>query len=396
MMVRGKRVRILVVTDGYFPSRAACAVRMKVLVETLRGCGDDVQVLASDTSLAGDKSYVPPDYVHFFPVAEMGKKTIVNRLKNNLSGSAGAVRAARGLGHFDVVLVTSPPILMVNAALKIAKAKRAKLVFDVRDIWPDVGFEMGSFAPGSVYGRVFGRIATKAYKASSLITTVSEGKAEKIRSRIPLEDAEKVQIVANGLDLSFTEQTVDDAIITRFGLDKGKSCVYVGNIGLAQGLDNMLELAKSRPEVNFLLFGEGASKDRLEEAARSECLDNVSFCGTLDSRGVYSVLSRADASYVPLVNSNLSDSIPTKMFESIGCGCPVLLAASGDSVRVLEDIGLGLSAAPEDVNAQLDCLDRILAGAFADGEKRRAAAYVRANYSRQAEGEKLSNMIHSI
>lgn len=389
-------MRILILTDSYYPSRTACAVRMKVMVERLRELGDEVHVLASDTSLEGKTGYVAPDYVHFFPVVVMGKKTVINRLKNNLSGSRGAVKAAKRLGAFDIVIVSSPPLLMASAAMRIAHMKNAKLVFDVRDIWPDVGYEIGSFTENSIYGRVFACIAAKAYKEADLITTVSDGKARRIKELVSGSDADKVQIVANGLDLDFLSQECDSLTIERFHLDHGPLCVYVGNIGLAQGLETVFLLAKYRPDVRFLLFGDGASREKLEKEAYSLHLSNVLFCGQLDSKGVYTVLQNADLSYVPLVNSNLSDSIPTKMFEAIGCGCPVLLAAAGDSVQVLNDIGLGVSAAPEDIAGLKKGIDRLISAPYKADDRSNAAKYVAEKYSRQAEIERLSMLIHRL
>ncbi|WP_350454600.1 glycosyltransferase family 4 protein [Slackia heliotrinireducens] len=390
-------MRILIITDAYYPSRAACAVRMKVIAEVLRTFGHDVQVLACDTSLVSAPiGYQWPDYVHFFHVAEMGEKTVVNRLRNNLSGSMGAVKAANELGDFDAVFVTSPPLLMTRAAAKIAKRKNARLIFDVRDIWPDVAYEMGSFTPGSIYGRVFSRIANSAYDAASLITTVSPGKAEKIRARLKVDTSYKVEIIANGLDLNFVEQECDPAVEERFELDEGPICTYIGNIGLAQGLGRLLDLAKSRPDVRFLVFGDGAEKASLEARAEKEAIANVRFCGLLDSQGVYTVLRHSAVSFVPLVNSNLSDSVPTKMFEAIGCGCPVLLAAQGDSVRILDDLKLGIAAAPEDFDQLRAALDRLVDEPFSAERVAVARKRVAESYSRQSEAEKLAILIDEI
>ena len=390
-------MRILLITDAFNPSRAACAVRMKVIAEKLRDNGQTVQVLASDTSLAtASDDYDKPDYVHFFHVAEMGEKTIINRLRNNLSGAMGAVKAANDLGFFDAVLVTSPPLMMTQAAWKVAKRNNARLILDVRDIWPDVAYEMGSFAPNSIYGRVFRKIADRAYESASLITTVSPGKAEKIRARLKPDSCFKVEVIANGLDLDFVEQDCNPAIEKRFDLNNGPICVYIGNIGLAQGLGKILDLAKARPDVRFLIFGDGAEKAILEARVKTENLSNVSFCGLLDSQGVYTVLKHAAVSLVPLVNSNLTDSVPTKMFEAIGCGCPVLLAAQGDSVSILEDLRLGIAAAPEDFGALQLAFNKLVDNPYTKEVVSFAKKRVIEAYSRQAEAEKLAIIIEEL
>ncbi|MDO4183252.1 MAG: glycosyltransferase family 4 protein [Coriobacteriia bacterium] len=376
-------MRILVLADNYFPSRAACAVRMKVFAEMLIERGHDVHVLASNTSLdASFAGYEQPEYVHFFPVEPMGEKTALNRFKNNFSISNSSVSGAKPLGQFDVVIATSPPLFISLGAIKVAKNANAKLVFDVRDIWPDVAYEMDSFAPGSLYGRIFTWMANKAYKKATLVTTVSPGKVEKLKGRIK-GDKSKVVLVPNGLDVSFVEQATDQEVVRQFRLDEGPICSYVGNIGLAQGLGTIFELAKHRPDVRFLVFGKGAEKNQLEARAKEENLSNLEFCGTLDAQGAFTVLSYSSVSFAPLVSSNLKDSIPTKIFEAIGCGCPVLLAAAGDSVDLLNEMGLGASAAPEDIEGLKRALDSLIDRPYSEEQRKAAAGLAKEKYSRQ-------------
>ena len=127
-------MRILYLTDSYRPSRSACANRTVVLVDALREAGHDVQVLASsDSLLKASDDYVTPDYVTYFETFPLEEKTLVNRLKNNFGGQKASVKASRSMGDFDVVICTTPPLLLTTSAMIIAREKHAKLVLDVRD-----------------------------------------------------------------------------------------------------------------------------------------------------------------------------------------------------------------------------------------------------------------------
>ena len=95
------------------------------------------------------------------------------------------------------------------------------------------------------------------------------------------------------------------------------------------------------------------------------------------------VLRHADISYVPLVSSRLRDSIPTKMYEALACGCPVLLAAEGDAVDLLEECGLGAHAAPEDPKALLKAFDRLMEHPFSGKRRKATSEWVIENHSRQ-------------
>ena len=335
-------MRVLYLADTYRPARTACANRTAVLVEALQDAGHDVRVLASTDSLIGvPEGYEISECVTLFDTFPLVDKTLVNRLRNNF------------------------------------KRKRARLVLDVRDIWPDVAYEMGSFAPGSLYGRFFERVARKAYAAADLVVSVSPGKVEKLRRRVPNG---KVVLVPNGIDEAFLGNLEDPDLAERLRLDDGPVCAYVGNIGLAQGLGTLLGIAKARPSVRFLLFGDGADRAKLEARANDDGIGNVEFCGKVDARGVYTVLKHAAVSYVPLVSSRLRDSIPTKMYEALACGCPVLLAAEGDAADLLDECGLGAHAAPEDPVALLAAFDRLMERPFSDAE--RAAASARQRFAK--------------
>ena len=179
-------MRVLFLTDSFRPSRSACANRASVLVEAMLDSGIDVQVLASsDSVLNVSENYIRPEYVTFFDTFPLIRKTLVNRIKNNFGGCKEAYKVAKGMGYFDLVICSTPPLILTQAAIKIAELNRAKLILDVRDIWPDVAYEMGSFASRSIYGRFFSMLSNKAYKQADLIVTVTPGKATKLRSRVP-------------------------------------------------------------------------------------------------------------------------------------------------------------------------------------------------------------------
>ncbi|WP_206214550.1 glycosyltransferase [Adlercreutzia sp. ZJ242] len=387
-------LRMLLMCEHFHPDADACAKRMAAMVDGLRSRGHDVQVLASETSLseAGD-SRKAPEYVHYFPTYEMKSKTVVNRLLNNLSEAVGATAAAKKLGRFDVVVVTSPPLMMSASGISVARRAGARLVFDVRDIWPDVAYEMGSFSEKSIFGRVFSALAKRAYKEAALVTTVSRGKFDKLRKQLPPSDAAKVRLVPNGLDASFLEQRERGDMVEELRLLEDPPVVYVGNLGLAQGLSTLLEIAKSRPKTRFLLFGSGAEEKLLAEAIARGNLSNATLCGRTDARGAFTLLRHARFAYVPLKSSNMTDSVPTKLFEALGCSCPVLLAAQGDSAEILRNSGLGISVPPEDHEGLLRAFDDMLERKWTAAERKLARDYILANHTRQLSAQVMCSIL---
>lgn len=215
---------------------------------------------------------------------------------------------------------------------------------------------------------------------------MSPGKVKKLRERT---NSDKVILIPNGIDEAFLDDETGKPVDLRpYGIDGAEPfCVYAGNIGLAQGLDTLLDMAKERPGIQFAIFGNGADRLRLEKRVANESLFNVRFCGSVDFPVIRAALSSATFSYVPLVSSRLKDSIPTKLYESLACGCPVLLAAEGDSTELLDESKLGMHAPPENLGALLERLDLLVDRHFTDAERRNASQWVLREHSRQRFAE---------
>lgn len=374
-------MRILYLVDSFRPSRSACANRASVLVKALLDDGHDVQVLASsDSLLQAPSDYCKPNFVSFFNTFPLEKKSLVNRLKNNFGSYFSSIKAASQMGDFDVVICTTPPLLLTQSAVKIAKEKNARLVLDVRDIWPDVAYEMGTFTPSSPYGHFFESLANRAYRHSDVIVSVSPGKVEKLKKRV---SNCRVALVPNGIDEEFVRNSESKEIVQQYRLDKGPICSYVGNIGLAQGLSTLLDLAEHRRDVRFLVFGKGAEESSLRDLAVSRNLKNIEFCGIVDASGVFTVLRHSIFTFIPLVSSRLTDSVPTKMYEAIACGCPVLLAAVGDAATLLDESGLGLHAPPEDFEGILAAFNKLILEPYSKVDCHKASTWMIAKHSRQ-------------
>lgn len=388
-------MKILIHTDEYYPTPAACAYRMKVFADTFAELGHEVTVVASSTNRESGAAHGCRERIIHAPAIRLKRKTTVMRMLNNLSFAFTSVFAAMKAGRADVVITTSPPPLVSISGWLIAKMKGAMLVYDVRDIWPEVALEMNSFTEDSLFCKVFRKITDFMYRHADMVTTVSDGKIEKIRAKLPAEMRDKVQLVGNGFDESVLSQGIDGDIIDTYGLDDRFTCVYIGNIGLAQGLDAVLKLAEHArgTGAQFLLFGRGADRERLEVEAREKGLDNVRFCGEIAHSKVRTLLTGANMCIIPLRSANMRDSIPSKLYEALGVGCPVLLVAEGDSCRLVEESGMGVCVSPDRPEQLSGAFDVMFAR---DGEyaamRRDVGEMIKRKYSRQkiaADFEKL-------
>ena len=397
-------MKILIHTDEYYPTAQACAYRMRVMTDAFIDKGNNVTVIASSTNIGAGKKEERREKIFYAPTIKMKKKNTLWRMLNNISFAITSIFTAFKVGKIDVVLTTSPPPLISISGWIIAKLKGAKLIYDVRDIWPDVAIEMGSFSDNSSYAKIFGLISRFMYKHSDYVTTVSPGKVEKIKRYVELlygnkKHIDKVKLVGNGYDESVENAEIDEGLISKYDLKNKFTCVYIGNIGLAQGLDLLFEVAQKSKykDVQFLLFGKGAEKERLEKEAIAKGLDNVKFCGILPHEKVFTILSYAKLSFIPLKNSNMKDSIPTKVYEALGIGCPVLLVAEGDSCDIVNEAKMGKCISPDHPEILPKAFDEIFENYNEfKNNKMEAKKLMKDKYSRQKIALEFEKQLHTL
>lgn len=226
----------------------------------------------------------------------------------------------------------------------MSRFKKSKFILDVRDVWPDIGIEMGELSKNSMLYRVMNRISNFLYKKSDLITVVTYGKKEKLS--LKGISKEKIAVISNGFDKEVLNEKDNYQLIDRYNIKEKFTLVYAGIIGLAQGMEIIIEAAKhfnNNNNIQFLIVGDGYKRKELEEKAINLGLTNIYFVGMQPHSSVISILKNADASIVPLKSDKLQDSVPTKMLESLGIGCPVILCAGGEARRILEKSNGGIA-----------------------------------------------------
>jgi glycosyltransferase involved in cell wall biosynthesis len=334
--------------DSYFDN-CPNAKRMNSFAEAFLNAHHQVSVIAPREKAkqkVKNIKYLP------CPMLAQNKKSGIMRLISQLSFAICSLFVSLKAGKADVVITTTPPALISPAGWLISKFKRAFLIYDVRDIWPDVALEMGSFQKGSIYERLFRFVRDFMLKRADLVTAVSLGKVKKLSNYKYKSD---VIFITNGFDKGFLKNEIDYNVVNQYNLADKFSCVYVGKIGLAQNLKQLLDIAelaqKENFDVQFLLFGTGVEEKQLKNIVAEKKINNVIFCGKIPNSQVYTILKKANMCFVPLVNKNLTDSIPTKLYEALGVGCPVLLSACGDSADILNKTGLGIAVTPNDTLA---------------------------------------------
>lgn len=307
-----------------------------------------------------------------------------------------------GVGRPDVVVVSSPTFFSILSAWALAKAKRARLVVEIRDLWPAIFVELGVLTNRWVI-KALETVELGSYGAADAVVVVSDGFRENLVGRgVP---ASKIHTIRNGVDLErFAPGSADprrrDETRRRLGAPDGAVLVlYVGAHGISHGLRSIADaVARLRGTgVHMAFVGEGAAKHELEDHIKTLGTDNITTLPGVPRDEVPRLLDAADICLVPLRDVPLfSTFIPSKLFEYLGAGKAVIGSVRGEPAAILREAG-ALVVEPEDV----DGIARAIEELACDPDRRSAMGeqgrrYVEANFDRRRLADGYLDVLRSV
>ena len=276
----------------------------------------------------------------------------IGRILNYITFMISATLLSFFIKRPDVILATSPQFFCGWAGILVSWIKRKPLVLEIRDLWPDSIVATGAIKNKPIIG-MLSYLEKKMYSYCRKIVTVGPSYKKMIIKKGITES--KISVIENGLNKNlFKPQQPNNTFKTQLGLEGKFICSYVGTIGLASGLDVVIRCAKllksrNKNDISFLLVGDGAVKNILEEEANSQNLDNIVFTGLIDKEKVPEVLSFTDVALIHLKENKLFRTvIPSKLYETAGMGLPIINGVEGSTSEFIERSGCGLSIKPGD------------------------------------------------
>ena len=277
---------------------------------------------------------------------------IVKRILDYQSFMVSAALTALFVREVDVVVGTSPQFFTVCAAYVGSRLKRIPFVFELRDLWPEsikaVGIMQDSFAM-----RWLENLEMFLYSKAARIFSVTHSFKKTLVARGV--NGNQITVVTNGVDMSrFKPIPKDVELLKKLGLEGKFVAGYVGTHGLAHHLETLLDAAEMLSGLrdgevfHFILLGDGARKRAIKEEAARRGLDNITFLDSVGKDQVARYWSLLDVSIIHLKKTELFTTvIPSKLFECMGMGLPVLHGVAGESAEIVEDEGVGIVFEPE-------------------------------------------------
>jgi glycosyltransferase involved in cell wall biosynthesis len=311
----------------------------------------------------------------------------------------GVLAALRAKGSFDVVLASSPPLFVGLSGWLAAQTKSATFVFDVRDIWPKVAVAMGALTNPTII-RLAEAIEQFIYQRADGITAVTDSFCEHIRETVGKQTP--MQRIMNGtMPEVFRQDERRDEMRERLGVEKKFVVTYAGNLGLAQGLPHILDAAEklqSEDRVEFMMLGSGAVKNDLLKGAERRGLNNVQFCDRVPLEEAAAHMAASDALLVPLEDHEIYQQfIPSKLFDSMASGRPVLLSVDGEARSILEEAEAGLYYPAEDGDALADRVRWLLNHPEkVETMGQRGRKHAQSHCTRSAQAQKLTSFLEEI
>lgn len=391
-------MKILFLTDNFPPEVNAPASRTYDHCREWVRNGDDVTVITCAPNFPQGKVYDGyrnrlwhQENVDGIRVIRVWSYIVANKgfLKRTLDFISFSVSSfiAGLFVKTDIIVATSPQFFTALCGRTLAFWKHRPWIMEVRDLWPESIKTVGAMKD-SPFIRYFEWQEKRCYRSARRVVVVTDSFKRKLTERGVAPD--KLFVVKNGVDRSLfvPVDNKDAEILGRLRLN-GKTVVgYIGTHGMAHKLDFVLRCAArlqcERPDVHFLLIGNGAEKENLRKLKEELGLTNVTMLDSVPKAEVRRYISVLDVCLINLRKSELFTTvIPSKIFENAAMEVPILMGVEGEAREIIEGYDAGLCFEPEneeDFMARLDVISKPdVHSRLKEGCRRLAADFDRKN-----------------
>jgi colanic acid biosynthesis glycosyl transferase WcaI len=353
-------VRVLVLTAFYAPDLGANAALYEMLCEELVHLGCDVSVISAVPHYPTGR--VAKEFRGRLVQRERRQGVDVTRvwvpsvdrarLSMRLLGFIcfQVLAAAVGLTRrYDVLVAGGPALESLLPLLALGVLRRKPVIYSIHDIYPDVGVKLGIFRHRPVI-KAIDWMERQCCQRASYVRVLSEGHRRVLESKATPES--KLRVIWDWVDTDFIHPLPRrNAFAAQWGLDTQFVVMYAGNLGLTQGLEQLVEAARllmEEPTIRIVLMGDGAAKGSLQQSVERAGLGNVQFIPFQERELLPWVLASADVSLIMLKTGMGRDSVPSKCYSIMASGRPIIASVDqgSDTWHMIQQVGCGLCVEP--------------------------------------------------
>ena len=372
----GNKLRLVVLCPHFAPDLAPTGVVMTRIVTELAARGHELHVV---TSLPWYRNHaIEPGWggrlwrtektewgsiVRVHPFPGKSKSNLLRRALGFIAFSyAVGIRSVHADGFpfkVDGVLAMSPPLTLGLTGWITKIIRRAPLVFNIQDVFPDAAIQTGAISNKKIIAAAKW-LERVSYQRSDAVVLLSRDLRTNIANKIDTKFHDRLHVIPNFVDtVAITPQNRMTAYRAELGIGDQLVVMYAGNVGFSQSLNLVAEAAAKFPEIAFVVNGDGAARKKLQQDCAQ--LANVYFGDYQPIERLSEVLATGDIHLVPLRAGLASVSVPSKSYSILAAGRPMLAAIDPNTEipNMLRESGAGIAVEPDNAPAFIDALGQL-------------------------------------
>lgn len=374
-------MHILIISDAYPPMRTSCATQIYDLAQAFIEQSHQVSIIipaySQKKSVEISNADGPTVYaVRCFKTKDVGyaRRTLAEFVNPFIIGFH-LKRNSNFTGQkIDGIAWYSPTIFWGPLVKQLKGEFKCKAYLILRDIFPDWALDLGLLKKNLIY-IFFKRVQKYQYDVADVIGAQSPNSMRYL-SQNYAKSFSKIEVLWNWVGkLRLQPCSID---ISQSKLKGKKVAVYAGNMGIAQGVDQLLELVQAAKDCNqfgFIFIGRGSERVRLEEACKAKAIENVMFYDEIDQGEIFALFTQCAMGLVVLDPRHKTQNIPGKFLAYLKAELPIfaILNPGNDLIELINKNRLGLALAND--SASIKLISREFLGFIEDLESERKAHF---------------------
>jgi colanic acid biosynthesis glycosyl transferase WcaI len=371
------KLRLVVLCPHFAPDLAPTGVVMTRIVTELAARGHELHVV---TSLPWYRNHAIEQgwggrlwrtektewgsIIRVHPFPGKSKSNLLRRALGFVAFSyAVGIRSVHADGlpfKVDGVLAMSPPLTLGLTGWCTKIIRRAPLVFNIQDVFPDAAIQTGAISNKKIIAAAKW-LERVSYQRSDAVVLLSQDLRTNIANKIDAKLHHRLHVIPNFVDtVAITPQDRMTNYRSELGIGDQLVVMYAGNVGFSQSLNLVVEAAAKFPEVAFVVNGDGAARKKLQEDCAK--LPNVYFGDYQPIERLSEVLATGDIHLVPLRTGLAAVSVPSKSYSILAAGRPMLAAIdlNTEIPNMLQQSGAGIAVEPDNAPAFIEALGRLV------------------------------------
>ena len=371
------KLRLVVLCPHFAPDLAPTGVVMTRIVTELAARGHELHVV---TSLPWYRNHAIEQgwggrlwrtektewgsIIRVHPFPGKSKSNLLRRALGFIAFSyAVGIRSVHADGlpfKVDGVLAMSPPLTLGLTGWCTKIIRRAPLVFNIQDVFPDAAIQTGAISNKKIIAAAKW-LERVSYQRSDAVVLLSQDLRTNIANKIDAKHHHRLHVIPNFVDtVAITTQDRMTNYRSELGIGDQLVVMYAGNVGFSQSLNLVVEAAAKFPEVAFVVNGDGAARKKLKEDCAE--LPNVYFGDYQPIERLSEVLATGDIHLVPLRTGLAAVSVPSKSYSILAAGRPMLAAIdlNTEIPNMLQQSGAGIAVEPDNAPAFIEALGRLV------------------------------------